>query len=279
MAISNPSLPRPTTVVARLIAACVVVQLLLATLFTSDAVVATLRLDPARGLRAPWTLLTYMFVHAGLLHLAANMLVLYLFGTAVEARMGSRHFFLFYLYCGVGAALFALGLSQLTPLVPFIGASGAVMGVALAFAAYWPDADVMVFPIPIPIKARTLIIVLALIDLVLARVTSDGIAHEAHLGGLLFGWLYFRLSALRQRRPGPQPRQVERVVMVQTPSRDAESRGAAPIRQVPRPGSDPVAAEMDRVLDKISAKGIASLTPEERRFLDEVSKRKQREVN
>ena len=279
MAISNPSLPRPTPVVARLIAACVVVQLLLATLFTSNAVVSTLRLDPARGLRAPWTLLTYMFVHAGLLHLAANMLVLYLFGTAVEARMGSRQFFVFYLYCGVGAALFALGLNQLTPLVPFIGASGAVMGVALAFAAYWPDADVMVFPIPIPIKARTLIIVLALIDLVLARVTADGIAHEAHLGGLLFGWLYFRLATLRQRRPGPQPRQVERVVMVQTASRDSESRGAAPIRQVPRPGSDPVAAEMDRVLDKISAKGIASLTPEERRFLDEVSKRKQREVN
>jgi len=220
-----------------------------------------------------------MFVHAGLLHLAANMLVLYLFGTAVEARMGSRQFFLFYLYCGVGAAVFALGLNQLTPLVPFIGASGAVMGVALAFAAYWPDADVMVFPIPIPIKARTLIIVLALIDLVLARVTADGIAHEAHLGGLLFGWLYFRLAALRQRRPGPQPRQVERVVMVQTASRDSESRGAAPIRQVPRPGSDPVAAEMDRVPDKISAKGIGSLTPEERRFLDEVSKRKQREVN
>jgi membrane associated rhomboid family serine protease len=279
MALSNPSLPRPTPVVARLIAACVVVQLLLATLFTSNAVVSTLRLDPARGLRAPWTLLTYMFVHAGLLHLAANMLVLYLFGTAVEARMGSRQFFVFYLYCGVGAALFALGLNQLTPLVPFIGASGAVMGVALAFAAYWPDADVMVFPIPIPIKARTLIIVLALIDLVLARVTADGIAHEAHLGGLLFGWLYFRLATLRQRRPGPQPRQVERVVMVQTASRDSESRGAAPIRQVPRPGSDPVAAEMDRVLDKISAKGIASLTPEERRFLDEVSKRKQREVN
>ena len=279
MALSNPSLPRPTPVVARLIAACVVVQLLLATLFTSDAVVAGLRLDPARGLRAPWTLFTYMFVHAGLLHLAANMLVLYLFGTAVEARMGSRQFLIFYLYCGVGAALFALGLNQLTPLVPFIGASGAVMGVALAFAAYWPDADVMVFPIPIPIKARTLIIVLALIDLVLARITVDGIAHEAHLGGLLFGWLYFRLAALRQRHPGPQPRQVERVVMVQTASRDADSRGAAPIRQVPRPGSDPVAAEMDRVLDKISAKGIASLTPEERRFLDEVSKRKQREVN
>ncbi len=279
MAIGNPSLPRPTPVVARLIAACVVVQLLLATLFTSPAVVAALRLDPARGLLAPWTLFTYMFVHAGLLHLAANMLVLYLFGTAVEARMGSRQFLIFYLYCGVGAALFALTLNLLTPLVPFIGASGAVMGVALAFAAYWPDADVMVFPIPIPIKARTLIIVLALIDLVLARVTVDGIAHEAHLGGLLFGWLYFRLAAFRQRRPGPQPRQVERVVMVQTASRDADSRGTAPIRQIPRPGSDPVAAEMDRVLDKISAKGIGSLTPEERRFLDEVSKRKQREVN
>jgi membrane associated rhomboid family serine protease len=243
MALSNTSLPRPTPVVARLIAACVVVQLLLATLFTSYAVVATLRLDPARGLRAPWTLFTYMFVHAGLLHLAANMLVLYLFGTAVEARMGSRQFFLFYLYCGVGAALFALGLSQLTPLVPFIGASGAVMGVALAFAAYWPDADVMVFPIPIPIKARTLIIVLALIDLVLARVTSDGIAHEAHLGGLLFGWLYFRLAALRQRRPGPSPgrssesswyRLLPETLSREEPRRFARSLVRDPIRLRPK---------------------------------------------
>lgn len=279
MALSNPTLPRPTPIVARLIGACVVVHLLLATLFTSDQVVQALRMDPARGLSAPWSLFTYMFVHAGLLHLATNMLALYLFGTAVENRMGSRQFLAFYIYCGVGAALFALTLNLITPLSPFIGASGAVLGVALAFAAYWPDADVMVFPIPIPIKARTLIIVIAVMDLVLARVTVDGVAHEAHLGGLLFGWLYFKLAAFRQRRPAPQPRQVERVVMVQTASRDADSRGAAPIRQIPRPGSDPVAAEMDRVLDKISAKGIGSLTSEERRFLDEVAKRKQREVN
>lgn len=279
MALSNPSLPRPTPMVARIIGACVVVHLLLATLFTSDQVVEALRMDPGRGLSAPWSLFTYMFVHAGLLHLATNMLALYMFGAAVENRMGSRQFLIFYLYCGVGAALFALTLNLLTPLSPFIGASGAVMGVAMAFVAYWPDADVMVFPIPIPIKARTLLIVLALLDLVFARVLVDGIAHEAHLGGLLAGWLYFRLAALRQGRPAAPARQVERVVMVQTASRDIEARGAAPIRQIPRPGSDPVAAEMDRVLDKISAKGIGSLTPEERRFLDEVSKRKQREVN
>jgi len=279
MALSNPTLPRPTPMVARLIGACVVVHLLLATLLTSDQVVQVLRVDPARGLSAPWSLFTYMFVHAGLLHLATNMLALYLFGTAVETRMGSRQFLIFYMYCGAGAALFALTLNLLTPLSPFIGASGAVLGVALAFAAYWPDADVMVFPIPIPIKARTLIIVIAVMDLVLARVTVDGVAHEAHLGGLLFGWLYFKLAAFRQRRPAPQPRPVQRVVMVQTASRDADARGTAPIRQIPRPGSDPVAAEMDRVLDKISAKGIGSLTPEERRFLDEVAKRKQREVN
>jgi membrane associated rhomboid family serine protease len=278
MPLGNPSLPKPTPVVGRLIGACVVVHLLLATLFTSPQVVNVLRVDPARGLAAPWSFFSYMFVHQGLLHLATNMLALYLFGTPVENRMGGRRFLAYYLYCGVGAALFAVALNLITPLVPFVGASGAVLGVALAFAAYWPDADVVVFPIPIPIKARTLVIGLAVMDLILARVTQDGVAHEAHLGGLLFGWLYFKALPYTQRQPAAQPRQVERVVMVQSASREAEPR-SGPVRAFPRPGSDPVTTEVDRVLDKISATGIGSLTPEERRFLDEVSKRKQREIN
>jgi membrane associated rhomboid family serine protease len=265
--------------VARLIGACVVVHLLLATLFTSQQVLDVLRLDPARGLTAPWSLFTYMFVHGGLLHLATNMLALYLFGTPVEARMGSRAFLFYYLYCGVGAAVFALLLGLITQLVPFVGASGAVMGVALAFAAYWPDAEVIVFPIPIAIKARTLVLVLAVMDLVFARITADGVAHEAHLGGLLFGWLYFKGTALRERRPAPQVRKAEQVVMVQSASRESEPRSATQTRPVSRPGSDPVSAELDRVLDKISAMGIGSLSPAERGFLDEVSKRKQKEIN
>ena len=73
---------------------------------------------PASALRQPWTFLSYMFVHAGLLHLLGNMLMLFVFGTAVESRMGSRTFILYYLLCGVGAAVFSLGLSAIMPVGP-----------------------------------------------------------------------------------------------------------------------------------------------------------------
>jgi len=276
---SSPAFPRVTPWVGRLIAVNAVVQLLLATVLTSGDVTASLSFLPQVALIRPWTFVTYMFVHGGLLHLATNMLALYVFGTAVENRMGSRAFILYYLYCGVGAAIAALLLSLVTHIAPFIGASGAIMGVAVAFAMFWPDAELIVFPIPVPIRARTLVIGLAIIDVVWAQVFSDGIAHEAHLGGMLFGYLFFKLQGVARRRPALQPRQAERVVMVQTGTREAEPRGQSPVRPAQRSGPDPVAAEVDRVLDKISAKGIGSLTPEERRFLDEVSKRKQRDVH
>ncbi|MEP6571255.1 MAG: rhomboid family intramembrane serine protease [Gemmatimonadota bacterium] len=277
---SSFSFPRVTPWVGRLIAANAFVLLLMSTVLTSDRFADFVSFAPTEALQRPWTFLTYMFVHAGLLHLAANMLALYVFGAAVEARMGSRAFILYYIYCGIGAAVFALSLSLLHfHISPFAGASGAVMGVALAFAMFWPNAEIIAFPIPVPIKARTLVIGLALIDLVLARIAPDGVAHEAHIGGLIFGFIFFRLQSISRRKPVAQPRQVERVVMVQSASREADPHSAAPMRPIQRPTNDPVAAEVDRVLDKISANGMGSLTPEERRFLDEVSKRKQRDLN
>jgi membrane associated rhomboid family serine protease len=283
MSFSGSTFPRLTPWVARLIVITAVAQLLLETVLTSPEIRAILAMNPAGFGSRPWGAVTYLFVHGGILHLAANMLGLYLFGTAVESRMGSRSFLLYYLYCGVGAALFCLLLSLVTFQAPIIGASGAVLGVAVAFAMYWPDAEILFFPIPIPIKARTLVIGLAVLNLVLARLGSDGVARDAHVGGMLAGWLFFKVQSFTQRRPVPLPRQEpERVLMVQqtAAARDADPRAGQPARPLPpRPGSDPVAAEVDRVLDKISAKGIGSLTPEERRFLDEVSKRKQREIN
>jgi len=282
MSYSSPAFPRLTPWVGRLIAATAVAQLLLETVFVSPEIRFLLSMNPAMVGSRPWGLVSYLFVHSGIIHLAANMLGLYLFGTEVENRMGSRAFLLYYLYCGVGAALFALllnvaGLHQ----TPIVGASGAVLGVAVAFAMFWPEVEIRVFPIPLPIKARTLVILLAIMDLVAARWFPGGTAHEAHLGGMLAGWLFFRAQGLSRRQPSPTPRQQpERVVMVQQPAaRDAEPRAIAPARPLQsRPGSDPVAAELDRVLDKISATGIESLTPEEKRFLKEVSKRKQREI-
>ena len=267
---------RITPWVLRLIAANAVVLLLMRTIFTSPELASALAFTPAAALQAPWTFLTYMFVHAGLLHLLGNMFMLFVFGAAVESRMGSRAFILYYLLCGVGGAAFSLALSGIMPVGAFIGASGAVLGVALAFAMYWPDAELIVFPLPVPIRARTLVALLVGMDVFFAFLApNDGIAHLAHVGGVLFGYLYFRMQGLSRRSPQPPPRAVERVVMVQSGSAEPERRTpVTPARPRRRVDADPVAAEVDRVLDKISEKGIASLTPAERRFLDEVSKQK-----
>jgi membrane associated rhomboid family serine protease len=272
---SSPSY-RITPWVGRLIIANAVVLLLLMTLFTSPDVVRALQFSPSAALTRPWTFVTYMFVHGGLLHLLTNMLMLYVFGTAVESRLGSRHFLLYYLFCGIGAAVFSLLLAGLMPVGPFVGASGAILGVAVAFAMLWPDAELIIFPIPVPIKARTLVIGLVALDLIGSRLwPGDGIAHIAHVGGALFGYLFFRVQSLSRRAPAQPARAVERVVMVQSGSSEPDRRTpVTPMRPRRRVDSDPVAAEVDRVLDKISEKGISSLTPAERRFLDEVAKKK-----
>jgi membrane associated rhomboid family serine protease len=270
---------RITPWVLRLIIANAVVLLLMRTIFLSPAMADALAFSPVSALRQPWSFFTYMFVHAGLLHLLGNMLMLFVFGTAVENRMGSRTFILYYLLCGVGAAIFSLGLSIIMPVSPFIGASGAVLGVALAFAIYWPDAELIIFPIPMPIRARTLVTALVALDVLLYFLTpGDGIAHLAHVGGVAFGYLFFRMQGFSRRSPHPPPRAEERVVMVQSGAAEPEHRTpVTPARPRRRVDADPVAAEVDRVLDKISEKGIASLTPAERRFLDEVAKQKKSE--
>ena len=275
---SSPSY-RLTPWVGRLIIANAVVLLLRMTLFTSPEIVQALQFSPRTAFTHPWTFLTYMFVHAGLLHLLANMLMLYVFGTAVESRMGSRNFILFYLFCGAGAAVFSLLLAGIMPTSAFIGASGAVLGVAVAFAYFWPEAELIVFPIPFPIKARTLVIGLVVLDIVASQLwPNDGVAHLAHIGGAMFGYLFFRVESFSRRSPSEPARNVERVVMVQSGASEPERRTpVTPLRPRRRAESDPVAAEVDRVLDKISEKGISSLTPAERRFLDEVARQKKQE--
>jgi rhomboid family protein len=272
---------RLTPWVGRLIIANAVVLLLLMTVFTSPALRQALWFTPGSALRQPWTFVSYMFVHAGLLHLAGNMLMLFVFGPPVEHRLGSRAFLLYYLYCGIGAAVLSLLLSGVLPgaALPFAGASGAVLGVGVAFALLWPDAELFVFPLPTPIKARTLILVLVGLDVVFSLLMPrDGIAHLAHVGGAAFGYLFFRLQSLSRRSPHPPPRAVERVVMVPSGSAEPEQHTPpAPIRPHGRAEADPIATEVDRVLDKIGQQGLASLTPAERRFLDEVSRQKKQE--
>src|ERR1041385_3844427 len=156
---------RITPWVGRLLAIFAGVQLVLSTILTSPAVRDWLTFDPAVGLARPWTILTYGFVHAGLFHLLANSLGLFMFGPAVERRLGGPAFLLYFLYCVAGAAAFALLMNTLYAVPPFIGASGGILGILYAFARIHPDAELIAFPIPVPVKARTMVALLALFDL------------------------------------------------------------------------------------------------------------------
>lgn len=274
---------RATPVVGRLIIANAVVLLLMTTVFTSPAVERALAFSPPEAVQRPWSALTYMFVHGGLIHLALNMLGLWMFGSPVERRMGSRSFLGFYLLCGVGAALFALGLMGLQWRVhSFVGASGAVLGVSVAFAMLWPEAELIVFPIPVPLKARTVTVLLVAFNaLMIVLGGDDGVAYEAHVGGAAAGYLMLRLKLFGAPDAPEPPRPLERMAMAPSGRSGAAQPGQATApRRAPRRAADadPVAVELDRVLDKISATGIDSLTPDERRFLDDQSRRKRNDA-
>jgi membrane associated rhomboid family serine protease len=275
------SYPRITPWVGRLIAANAVVLLLMETIFTAPGIEASLAFNPGAVASQPWGLVTYLFVHGGLLHLLVNSLALFVFGCPVEERMGSRKFLLYYLYCGIGAAAFCWALSRVMPMGPIVGASGAILGVAVAFALYWPDARLFVFPIPVPIRARTLVFGFVALDVLLSILApGDGIAHLAHVGGAIVGFLYFRMQASQGARLEPRP--AERMVRVPPVAREAAMARRTPQPPArPRPAAEPdtTSAELDRLLDKISATGIESLTPTERRFLDEVSRKKKTELH
>lgn len=140
-----------------------------------------------------WQPLTYMFMHANLSHIFCNMFALWMFGPIIENEWGSKKFALYYFVCGLGAAItqevvWALmgGSAGVT-----IGASGAVFGILFAFGWLFPNIPLFIFLIPIPIRARWFVIIYAAFELIagLAPTAGDNVAHFAHLGGMLFGWL------------------------------------------------------------------------------------------
>jgi len=268
---------RLTPWVGRLMLANALVLVVLQTVLTAPAFTAALEFVPARALARPWTFVTYMFVHGGVLHLGGNLLLLFLFGPGVERRLGGRAFLLYYLYCGVGAAAFTLGLSSFMLVPPVIGASGAALGVALAFAFAWPEADAVLAPLPIRVSARALVVLLAAVNLLLALGISDGAAHLGYLGGLAAGYFFLRLQSLAGRRQELEPRSIaRRPMLAPIPVRQGGTlTEVRPALARPEPREQYPAEEVDRVLDKISAFGLQSLTAEERRFLDDVAKRKQ----
>lgn len=159
-----------------------------------------------------WQIFTHMFMHGGFLHLFFNMYALWIFGSVVERMIGSRKFLTFYIICGLGAALLHTGVGFLQAQnfmtsiadgsltaaksymslksTPTVGASGAIYGVLIAYAMLFPQSRLtLIFP-PISLKARTWVLIFVGIELLTGIAgTADGVAHFAHLGGMLVGFL------------------------------------------------------------------------------------------
>lgn len=144
------------------------------------------------GYKMYWQPLTYMFVHGGFVHLFFNMFMLWQIGSAVEQRMGSKEFLIFYFVTGILSGLLSFLVYYLTGqyMVFLLGASGAIYGLLFAYAVLFPDARLFIWGI-IPVRAPVLVMIYAAIELLSGFDSSSDVAHFAHLFGLLAAWLYF----------------------------------------------------------------------------------------
>lgn len=214
-----------------------------------------------------WELLTFQFIHGGIGHLLANMIGLYVFGPWAERWWGSRRFIAFYLLCGMAGALFFsllwwLGMfPDVSAYTPLVGASAGIYGILAGVAMIAPNLRVMLIFPPIELSMRQL--ALAVLGIaVLAVVTGFGgnAGGEAgHLGGAILGFLLVRNPHWLAWAAGRDPE-----VEIIPPRAFGGPRGGA------QPDAA-LSAEIDRILEKISAQGIHSITPAERATLDHVS--------
>ncbi len=283
--------PRMTPVVQALIAINVAVAFLQATIVQPSELSALFAFREGPLSATWWTAFTYMFLHAGLLHLALNLYTLWMFGPRLEVLWGPKSFALFYVWSGLGGAAFHAVLGSGGPM---IGASAAVYGTMLAYALQWPKDEIYLFAV-LPMRVLTLVTLIVALDLFRGVVGGGSTAYFAHLGGVAFAFLYLKkpqqmsVDQLRQRvSPAPDvgddisPRATPRTS--RSRNRDevdeivAQSK-AAIAKRSPRAdmgkghtSHESHAEELDRVLDKISRHGLSSLTQAEKRLLEETSR-------
>jgi len=196
--------------------------------------------------------LTYMFLHGGLFHLVFNMFALWMFGTEIEYRWGSRRFLKFYLLCGLSGALFSLVFNYSLP-VPIVGASGAIYGILAAYWLMFPNRYLLIF-FMFPMKVRWAIPLFAVINFLAA---GPNVAHLAHLGGALVGLVYIKADW----RLGLVSRFFKSLRYKKKNARLEKNRQKA----------EDLMKRVDNILDKINTVGMENLSREERKFLDEAS--------
>lgn len=233
----------------------------------APALMEHLVLVPAQAWREPWTIISYMFLHDpnGFGHIFFNMLALFFFGSRLENRLGGKSFLGLYFCSGIMGALLSL---LLAPHASIIGASGAVFGVMLGYAWFWPRDQILIWGI-FPIEARWLIILTTAITLWSGFRGGGTVAHFAHLGGFVGGYLFLRLQA---KRSGME--RFRRATLPSAPRLETTASAFERWKKIRRDQLHEVNRdELDRILDKIGAAGIGSLTPGEREFLDRFSAR------
>lgn len=170
---------------------------------SGNALIATFALWPLGERFAPWQLVTYAFLHGSVTHVLFNMFGVYMFGSDLERVWGPRRYLAFYMTSVISAALVQLVFARVTGgFFPTLGASGGVFGLLLAFALYFPHRRVMLLIPPIPMPAWVFATLYGVIELVLGVTgTASGVAHFAHLGGMLGGYVLIRYWRSGTRRP------------------------------------------------------------------------------
>jgi len=226
------------------------------------------QLVPALVLQKPWTLITYQFLHGGFGHLFFNMIGLYFFGPRLETRLGSRNFVGLYLVSGLVGAIVHI-LYTLTPIsrgglyIPMVGASAAVFGVFLAYARYWPRDKILLWFV-LPMEVRVFVILLTLLSLWSGLGGLQGsVAHFAHLGGFLGGWLYLRW--MEARSPARQFQKSVENPAVRMKERDLTERWSRIDPSTLHPVNR---QEYERISNKIRSVGWGELTDRERIFIE-----------
>jgi membrane associated rhomboid family serine protease len=199
-----------------------------------------------------WQFVTYMFLHGGFGHLFFNLLVLWFIGTMVESAWGPTRFLRYYIICGIGGGLLH-ALLQYNASV--IGASGAIFGVYFAAAMLFPDQYVYIYFV-IPVKMKHLVMGLTILQLASGIAGPSGVAYFAHLGGMIAGAIMFSGEIRRRVQFHAGPRR----------------RWQAYTRERRRQDEEADRNNIDSILDKISAKGYETLTPTEKRILENYSK-------
>ncbi|MFC1520901.1 rhomboid family intramembrane serine protease [Elusimicrobiota bacterium] len=225
---------------------------------------SNLGLVPARVIKSfwIWQIVTYMFLHGGLLHLLFNMFAVYMFGDVLCNYWGEKFFVKYFFICGFGAAALTIATGPGSA-IPTIGASGAIYGLLYGWAREFPNSKLYLYGI-LPVRAKHLVIFLFIMEFALSSQPS-AIARFAHLGGLATGWLYFRFPLITEWLYYYYSN------MIPTGSYPKQKRKNP--KQGPRksaPDDDP---DLDNILDKISKHGMESLTEKEIEVLKTASKK------